>query len=120
MDRINTARSLESLQQTLSEVSLPLLQRGDSALLREQLLEGAQLILPSFAVYESMLPLIVLDDFEGLITPPSLFSFAPGQAEVSARANFLGGVSDIHATVIYSEGQWYIQKYELTRGPLAQ
>ncbi len=120
IDRMNIERALASLQETLNSVSQPVLRLGSTEALQEQLDEGAIVIIPSFAVYDSMLPLITLDEFEGEITPPSWFSFTPAIARVSARANFSRGTSDITATAVFKNGQWRIQRYEVVRGLLAQ
>ncbi len=120
IDRMNIARSLESLQATLSSISQPVLRLGNTDALQQQLDEGAIVIIPSFAVYDSMLPLITLDEFEGQISPPSWFSFEPAVARVSARANFSRGISDVNTTAVFKDGQWRIQRYEVVRGPLAQ
>lgn len=119
-DRMKAEHALEALQHTLNEVSLPILRQGDTRELQEHETEGAVQVIPSFAVYDSMLPLIALDPWKGEITPPSLLSFKRAEAKVSARANFSRGVSDIYASLIYQEGEWRIQRYEIIRGPLAQ
>lgn len=119
-DRMKIERALEALQQTLNDVSMPILRQGDTRELLEHETEGAVRVIPSFAVYDSMLPLIALDPWKGEITPPSLLSFTSAAAKVSARANFSRGVSDVYATLIYQEGEWRIQRYEIIRGPLAQ
>jgi len=117
---MNIARSLEALQETLYSVSQPVLRLGNTDMLDQQLDKGAIVIIPSFAVYDSMLPLIALDDFEGQIAPPSWFSLKPAVAQVSARANFSRGTSDINVTAVYKNGEWRIQRYEVVRGLLAQ
>lgn len=107
-------------QNTLNEISLPLLEAGNPSFLFGQLDEGVELISPNMGFITKFLPLISLEPWEGQIDVPSLYAEGVPRAQLSTRAHYSRGIADVHATLVYRDGAWLISQYEVIQGPAAQ
>lgn len=120
VDYTTRARIERMAQSTLNEISLPLLEQGDPTLLFGQLDEGVDLISPNMSFITRFLPLIALDPWEGRIEVPSFYADGTPYAELAARAHYSRGIADVHATLVYRNGEWLVHQYEVIQGPAAQ
>ena len=115
-DERRQERALASLQQVLNDVSLPLFRDADTSLLLRSTSEQAELSLINMRFIEILRPLVGLDAWTGQIIPPSIFELRTPSAQVTTQANYASGSINAHAQLFYSDGQWQIQRYEVTRG----
>ena len=120
IDYTTRARIERMVHDTLNEISLPLLEKGNPSLLFAQLDEGVQLRSPSMTFITQYLPLIALDAWEGQIDVPAFFANGTPQAQLSARAHYSRGVADVRASLVYHDGEWLVREYEVMQGPAAQ
>lgn len=107
-------------QNTLNEITLPLLETANPTLLFGQLDEGVELISPNMTFITRFLPLITLDPWEGQIDVPSYFSDGTPNAQLETLAYYSRGTATIRAALVYRRGQWLIRQYEVIEGPSAQ
>jgi hypothetical protein len=120
VDYSSRARIERMAQSTLNEISLPLLEQGNPTLLFGQLDEGVDLTSPRMSFITQFLPLIVLDVWEGSMEVPSFYAEGVPHAQLAARAHYSRGIADVHATLVYRNGEWLIREYEVIQGPAAQ
>lgn len=120
IDYTTTARIKGMAQNTLNQISLPLLEEGNPSFLFGQLDEGVELISPRMTFITQFLPLITLEPWEGSIDVPSFFADGDPSAQLSTRAHYSRGIADVHATIVYRNGAWLVRQYEVIQGPAAQ
>lgn len=114
------ARIERMAQDTLNQISLPLLELGNPTSLFGQLDEGVDLVSPRMTFITQFLPLITLDPWEGEIDIPAFYASGMPHAELTARAHYSRGVADVSAALVYRDGEWLIREYEVVQGPAAQ
>ncbi len=120
IDYTNRSRIERAAIDTLSQISIPLLEQGNPTLLFGQLDAGIDLRSPSMSFITQYLPLIELDSWVGSIEVPSFYAEGTPQARLSARAHYSRGVADVRAALVYRDGRWLIREYEVIQGPSAQ
>lgn len=120
IDYTTRARIERMVRDTLNEISLPLLEKGNPSLLFGQLDEGVQLRSPRMGFITQYLPLIAIDPWEGQVDVPSFYAEGTPQAQLNARAHYSRGVADVRAALVYRDGEWLVREYEVIQGPAAQ
>lgn len=120
LDYATRSRIENMVQDTLNQISLPLLEQGNPTLLFNRLDEGVELISPSMSFITQFLPLISLETWEGQIVVPTYFADGTPYAELTARAHYSRGIADVRASLVYRNGEWLIREYEVLQGPAAQ
>lgn len=120
VDYTSRQRVERMAQDTLNQISLPLLEQGNPSLLFGQLDEGVELVSPNMAFITQFLPLITLAPWEGRVDVPSFYADGVPSAQLRARAHYSRGTADVRASLVYRNGDWLVREYEVIQGPAAQ
>jgi hypothetical protein len=101
---------------TLSDASRMLLEGGNPSAIPALAASGSTIPRPDVEFLREFGDLIAMEQPDGEVFVPPLFSSTPGNASLRLRASFAYGTADVAAQLSFRDGEWRLLSYTLTPG----